>query len=81
MSKKRPEGWECRDESEGVTKCQRIEIDEQGQKIATGTEFGVGVDPNTCEPYYTGDMSIMDRDEKKVQSIVKKKVSSCKRGL
>ena len=81
MARKRPEGWECHDQESGITKCQRIEVDEQGQKIPTGTEFGVGVDPNSCEPYYSGDINIMDRDEKKVASIVKKKVSSCKRGL
>lgn len=75
------EGWECSEQGDGITKCKRIEVDEQGQKVFTGTEFGIGVDPNTCESYFTGDMSIMDRDEKKVSSIVKKKVSSCKRGL
>jgi len=79
---RREEGWDCSEQSDGKTKCERFEVDEQGHKIATGTSFAVGANPETgCQPYFEGDLSIMDRDERRVNKIVKKKISSCKRGL
>jgi len=79
---KRPSGWDCHEKEDGTTQCQRFEVNEKGEKMATGTEFGVGADPSTgCQPYYRGDITILDDDEKKIKKIVDKKISSCKQGL
>ncbi len=79
---KKQSGWDCKEDPDGSTRCQRFEVNEQGEKISTGTEFGVSADPSTgCKPAFTGDISIMDEDEKRVNRIVDKKVKSCKRGL
>lgn len=74
-------GWNCNDNEDGSTTCRRFEQDDKNQKTSTGTDITIAVDPNTCQPYFTGNTSIMDDDEQKIDSIVKKKIRTCKGGL
>ena len=74
-------GWNCRDNQDGTTTCIRFEADDKNQKVSTGTEITITINPHTCQPYFSGDVSILDSDEKKIDSIVKKKTMSCRKGL
>ena len=78
-------GWICDPSSnpDGTRTCRRVET-EKGQRVATGTEINIGVDPNTCEPIFSGDAQmLMDEDEKQITNIAHKMTSQCKkdRGL
>jgi hypothetical protein len=78
LFKKSRKGWDCRDESDGTTRCRRIEqVDEN--RLGTGTDIGIGVDPETCQPIFKGDVSIMDDDEGDIDRIVQRKVGACRR--
>ena len=73
-------GWACDNlNSDGSRTCRRIEID-NGDRVATGTEINVSINPETCEPIFSGDAQFMlDEDEKHINNIAKKMSSQCKR--
>lgn len=84
FKKRRSGGWSCDTTREdGVRVCRRIELDEKGQRFATGTEIGISTDDH-CNPVFSGDVqNIMDDDEGKIEDIAKRMTSQCKkdRGL
>jgi len=82
--KKKKGGWNCSNQNEDGTRiCRRWEQDTEGNKIATGTEFGISTDSETCEPVFTGDVSIVDDDDKRIEEIARKVTAKCrqKRGI
>ena len=72
---------EAMDESGETTHCQIFDS-RDGMKLSDGTDFAVNVSrANNCIPSFVGNTDILEKDEKKVNSIVEQKVRACKRGL
>lgn len=77
---KKKQGWECHENQDGTKTCSRFDID-KNEKVGTGTDVTIGMDPKTCEPFLTGDVSILDDDDEDMSRIIKKMKSGCRRGL
>lgn len=76
------EGTHCEPDDSGATMCQRYELNEAGESIASGTNFSIYADPNNgCKPVLTNAMSINDDDQKHVEKIIQQVVKGCKVGL
>lgn len=77
MEKKR-KGWNCKKVEDGTQHCTRIEQDKDGKKLATGTEVGIGVDQETCEPVFSGDVNdMMDDDSEDIAKIAGRMTKKC----
>ena len=82
MAKKIESGWDCDEiHEDGSRTCRRIIKDKKtNQKLVTGTDITIGVDPETCQPIFSGDsQSIMDEDDEAITDIATKMTSQCKR--
>ena len=75
---KNRKGWRCNKQEDGSQRCTRVEQDSEGRKIATGTEVGIAVDPETCEPIFSGDMNdMMDDDSEDISKIAGRMTNKC----
>lgn len=73
-------GMNCQPEEDGSYVCRPYQV-KKGEKLATGTEVRIAVDPSTCKRVVTGGFDIMDKDEQAVDKIAKKLELSCRKGL
>ena len=79
---KKETGWDCDQiNPDGSRTCRRIMKDKKGnQKLRTGTEITIGVDPDTCDPVFSGDtQTIMDEDDGAITEIANKVTSQCRK--
>ena len=74
-------GWNCDQINEdGSTTCRRFEIGKDGQKLATGTQVNIKVDPETCEPIFAGGtQTFLDDDDEAISNVAKKMTAKCKK--
>lgn len=73
-------GWNCDQVNpDGTRTCRRVKI-ENGERLASGSEITIGVNPETCDPVFTGDAQfIMDDEDNEIDSIARRMTSQCKR--
>ena len=77
----RRKGTECVNNPDGTRTCARIERDNEGNVMSSGSEFTLGVDDN-CNPIFAGDSTtLMDDELSDIDAISKRMVSQCKRGF
>ncbi|MFW9880957.1 MAG: hypothetical protein ACFFG0_48465 [Candidatus Thorarchaeota archaeon] len=75
------DGMDCEEEEgTGNLHCRKFKVD-KGNKLATGSEATIVVDPNTCKASFTGKYSVLEEDEEDFNRIAKKRDTACKGGL
>lgn len=75
-------GVQCVKNPDGSDTCMRFEVDGNGNKIATGSEINISVDPSTCKAVIGGDVnSLLDDEVEDFDNMARAKEKACKRGL
>jgi hypothetical protein len=75
-------GVQCSKNPDGSDTCVRYELDNNGNKIATGSELTLSVDPSTCQAVMGGDVNSLNDDEvDDFDRMAKAKERACKRGI
>lgn len=73
------DGIKCEPTEEGL-RCHVYKKD-GNEKLATGTDVTMAVDPQTCKAHFMGAFDISDGDEEKIKKIKDQLETQCRRGL
>ena len=80
LFKSTKKGMRCEENQDGSLTCKPYKV-ENNEKLATGSEVTVQVDPQTCKPIFLGGIDMIEDDEKSISRAVKRRVEACKRGF
>lgn len=72
-------GIRCTQTEEGL-RCQTYEKEGQ-DKLGTGTDFTMTIDPDTCKAQFSGGFDIAEGDEARVAKIKQELETQCRKGL
>ena len=73
-------GRDCVQNQDGSENCTVFE--KSGTElVATGTNFNVAVDPQTCQPMLVGHNRILDNDAEYVKETFAQKKAGCQKGI
>lgn len=73
-------GMDCEPDEQGNLVCRKFKAGKDN-KLATGSEATISIDPKTCEANFIGRYSVLEEDEEDFQRIAKKRAIACKKGL
>lgn len=72
-------GFECDQENEDGSQTCRRYVNKRGKQLATGSEFELIPDPNTCRVRITG--RVNDNDRPEVERMAHEMETKCKKGF
>lgn len=75
---RKQKGFECEENPDGSQTCRRFVI-HKGRKMATGSDFELIPDPNTCKVRFNG--SEVDDDKDSINEKIAEVENKCKRGF
>jgi len=73
-----PMGFDCEDHEDGTRTCKRFKNKNSGKRLATGTDFELIPDPETCKVRISG--IVNDDDREAVESQAKAMETKCRKG-
>lgn len=71
-------GFECEDHEDGTRTCKRYKNKKNGKRLATGTDFELIPDPETCKVRISG--IVNDDDREAVEKQAKDMETKCRKG-
>ena len=75
---KEKRGMKCIPNEDGSHTCTPYRVSGE-EKMATGTEVTIAVDPTTCKPIFSGAVDMIDEDEDSINKVANNLIKSCKK--
>jgi len=72
-------GFDCEDQEDGSRICKRYKNKKGGRRLATGTDFELIPDPQTCKVRISG--IVNDDDREAVEKQARDMETKCKKGF